>query len=215
MAPSLTWGSDVYTIRVTREHDMNKKKRKEIERLSADHERWDTGELGRSEEHMRILSDEEEKDIDDGLGLQHISLRLNKNLIEQLKGLAKLEGIGYQPLIRQVLTKYTKANEHKLDRSLSAAEAAQRADGLFVQAIKLREEILALPQLSHQKIVAETDYTRTLGQAQSLFVQAYDTTADVVVKRHAKLRMGQIADLCQAEPQAEHDRDRGKKRKAV
>lgn len=191
---------------------MDKKKLKEIERLTADHERWDNRELGASEEHMRVLSEEEERDIDDGLGLQHISLRLNKSLIEQLKALAKLEGIGYQPLIRQVLTRYSKENEHKLDILLSASEVAQRADRLFAQAVKLREEIPTFSPLSNQRILAETDYSQALGQAQTLFTQALDTGKDMVVAQHAKLRIKQIAVLCQEDLQTEYDKKYGKKK---
>lgn len=176
--------------------------RKKLEELSADHERWDNRELGASAEHIGFVSGEEEKEIDDGLGLQLISIRLNKALIEQLKGLAKLEGSGYQPLIRQVLTKYAKDNEHKLDMLLSAAEAAQRADTLFTRAVKLRDEIPKLTPLSNERIFAETDYTKALGQAQSLFLRALDECKDQVLRQHARLRMSQIAEICQQENQA-------------
>jgi predicted DNA binding CopG/RHH family protein len=195
---------------------MDEKKRKEFEALTADHERWDNRELGASEEHLQVLSEEQQteldKDIDDGLGLQHISIRLNRTLIEQLKGLAKLEGLGYQPLVRQVLTKYAKDNEHKLDMLLSAAEAADRADKLFAQAVKLRDEIPKLAPLSNERIFAEGDYSKALGQAQILFAQAFDDCKDAVLKQHTRLRMSQIADLCQQELQADHDKKYGKKK---
>jgi predicted DNA binding CopG/RHH family protein len=198
---------------------MDEKKRKEIEALTADHERWDNRELGASEEHMRVLSDEEQaeldREIDEGLGLQHISIRLNRSLIEQLKQFAQLEGIGYQPLIRQVLTKYAKDNEYKLDTLLSASEAAERADKLFAQAIRLRDEIPKLPPLSNERIFAEGDYSKSLGQAQTLFTQVLDSSKDAVLKQHAKLRMKQIADLCQEDLQTEHDKKYGKRKKAV
>lgn len=194
--------------------------KKKVEELSADHERWEPeGDLGKSPDHIAFLSDEEQakidREIDEGLGLQLISIRLNKALIEQLKGLAKLEGIGYQPLIRHVLTNYARDNEYKLDTLLSAAEAAERADKLFAQAVKLRSEIPKLPPLSNERIFAEGDYSKALGQAQTLFAHALDSSNDAVLKQHAKLRMKQIADLCQEDLQAEHDKKYGKKKKAV
>lgn len=198
---------------------MDEKKRKEFEALTADHERWDNRELGASEEHLQVLSDEQQnqldKEIDDGLGLQHISIRLNKSLIEQLKQLAQLDGIGYQPLIRQVLTRYAKDNEHKLDMLLSAAEAAERADRLFAQAIRLREQIPNMAPLSNERIFAETDYMQAIGQSQSLFAQALDTCKNPILKQHAKLRMSQIAELAQQDLQDEHDRKYGKKKHAI
>lgn len=68
--------------------------------------KWENGALGASEEHARKLSAEDEREVYDALDLQVHSISLQKTLIKQFKVLAKDEGIGYQPLIRQVLTCY-------------------------------------------------------------------------------------------------------------
>jgi hypothetical protein len=179
--------------------------KKKLDELSADHERWDNRELGASAPYLGFVCAEDEKAIDDGLGLQLISIRLSKSLIEQLKELAKLEGLGYQPLIRQVLTKYTKDNEHKLDSQLSVAESAQRADILFARAVDLRDQIPKLTPLSNERIIAESDYAKTLGHAQSLFSRALEDCKDQVLQKHAMLRMSQIAALCRQEFQSVKD----------
>jgi len=177
---------------------MNKK---ELERLCADAGLWETGKLGLSAEHIKVASEEEELAIDDALGLQLISIRLHKSLIEKLKQLALLEGIGYQPLIRQVLTRYLRENEHKLNILLSAAEAAERADAQFVLAIKLKEKISRLPPLSNDRIDAESEYSKCLGHAQTLFTLAAQSTSSAVLKQHCALRTKQIEALClQDEP---------------
>jgi hypothetical protein len=44
--------------------------------------------------------------LDRRLGLQTISIRLQKSLIDNLKKLAEQDGIGYQPYVRQILTRY-------------------------------------------------------------------------------------------------------------
>lgn len=67
-------------------------------------ESWENGELGASEAHVRKVSKKRELAVDERLGLQMISLRLQKDLIEELKKLAHEAGIGYQPYIRQLLT---------------------------------------------------------------------------------------------------------------
>lgn len=67
---------------------------------------WENGVLGASEEFAGKASIEEEKAIDEKIGLQLISIRLQKKLIEELKALAKETGIGYQPYIRQLLTQH-------------------------------------------------------------------------------------------------------------
>jgi hypothetical protein len=102
-------------------------------------------------EHTGFVSDEEDKEIDTGLGLQMISLRLSKSLIEQFKELAKLEQIGYQPLMRQVLTVYAKQNEHKLVELLTPTAATEWGDLLFMQALSflsfLKAVRLVIPSL--------------------------------------------------------------------
>lgn len=73
-----------------------------------DTEKWEKRELGASAEHVRASAPETNKAVDDALGLQLISIRLQADLIDELKRIAVEEGLGYQPLIRNVLTRYVK-----------------------------------------------------------------------------------------------------------
>ena len=82
-----------------------------------DAEKWENGELGASEEHIAKAPESSSKNVDDALGLQLISIRLQKALIEELKALSKEEGIGYQPLMRQILTNGVKALKEKHQRT--------------------------------------------------------------------------------------------------
>lgn len=186
-------------------------KKRDIEAMTADAELWETRQLGASAKHVKVVSDEEEKAIDAGLGLQLISIRLTKILIEQLKGLAKLEGLGYQPFVRQVLTKYAKENEHKLDSMLSATEAAERAEQLFTQAMKYMAVIPSLKPMSNECIEAESDYSTALRKANALFCGANEIANDPVLKRHARLRMAQIKELCEADLKVAHDKRKYKR----
>lgn len=67
---------------------------------------WESGTLGNSLEHARPASAEHQSAVDDAMALQMISIRLPKELIEDLKYLATREGLGYQPLVRRVLMRY-------------------------------------------------------------------------------------------------------------
>jgi predicted DNA binding CopG/RHH family protein len=67
---------------------------------------WEQGEIGQSEAFVKKTSLEKEKAIEEGLDLQMISIRLQKDLIDELKHLAHKAGIGYQPYIRQLLTQH-------------------------------------------------------------------------------------------------------------
>lgn len=69
--------------------------------------RWEPeGDLGQSRKHAHKVSDEDASAIDSKLGLQAISVRLQIEIIEALKAIAKKKGIGYQPLIRMILNEY-------------------------------------------------------------------------------------------------------------
>jgi predicted DNA binding CopG/RHH family protein len=70
---------------------------------------WDNGELGRDEKHVRRSKPERETSVEDSLDLQMISIRLQRELIKELKFIARFHGIGYQPLIRDVLGRFTRS----------------------------------------------------------------------------------------------------------
>jgi uncharacterized protein (DUF4415 family) len=76
-------------------------------------EAWEKGELGASKSHVRKVSSEREKAVDQGLGLQLISIRIQKDLINELKHLAREMGIGYQPYIRQLLTHHVQRKKKR------------------------------------------------------------------------------------------------------
>lgn len=81
--------------------------------------RWDTGDLGRSLEHAEVVDDGYDSTIDEALQLQMISIRLEKGLIESLKFIAaRNKGIGYQPLIRQVLHRFATAEINHIAREM-------------------------------------------------------------------------------------------------
>ena len=80
--------------------------------------KWDSGELGRDAKFVRKSTDEQAAAVEDSLDLQPITVRLQKKLIEQLKVIARSQGIGYQPMVRMILTQYAEN---------SAAQKKQRA----------------------------------------------------------------------------------------
>ena len=87
-----------------------------------DEETWDNRKLGAEEAFVRKVSSEREKILDEKLGLQAISIRLQKNLIEDLKELAGEEGLLYQPYVRQILTRYVRDEKRKRGKYLRAMD---------------------------------------------------------------------------------------------
>ena len=74
---------------------------------------WDNRDLGASEKYVRKASPDRERVLDERLGLQTISIRLQKSLISNLKKLAEDDGIGYQPYMRQVLMRHVRQIEQE------------------------------------------------------------------------------------------------------
>lgn len=103
---------------------MAKRKQKQIT------EDWDTGKLGRDSAFVRRASSADEASVDAALGLQMISLRLPRELVEEFKDIAAYRGLGYQPLMRDVLTRWacseTLAIADEIKRHAEARELLRR-----------------------------------------------------------------------------------------
>jgi len=91
-------------------------------------EAWDSRELG-SDPNFAVLPEDatDEVAIDSALGLQPISIRLQKSLIEDFKLIAQLNGLGYQTLMRQVLTRFADCEKKRVLREVVSA-AVQRKE---------------------------------------------------------------------------------------
>jgi hypothetical protein len=85
---------------------------------------FDYDSVGTDEQYVAVAP-EQDKAIDDALGLQPISIRLQKSLLDNLKALAQLNGIGYQPLVRQILTRWVDCELKDMLRERLAQERAQ------------------------------------------------------------------------------------------
>ncbi|WP_328188008.1 hypothetical protein [Marinobacter sp. OP 3.4] len=79
-------------------------------------EAWEDGSLGRAEEYVRVAGSVDEQALNEAAGLQPISIRLQKSLIEDFKMIAEINGIGYQPLIRQVLKRFADDEKKRILR---------------------------------------------------------------------------------------------------
>lgn len=86
-------------------------------------EAWESGELGKSDAHVRKTPAHVEQQIDEALGLQAISIRLPKTTIETYKHLAEMHGVGYQPLMREAICRWA---DTELKMLLTGAIQSQR-----------------------------------------------------------------------------------------
>ncbi|MGL5948252.1 MAG: CopG family antitoxin [Aeromonas sp.] len=92
-------------------------------KINGSEQAWETGELGQTAAHAIVSQDVSDTQLNLALQLQPISIRLQKSLIDDLKTIAELNGIGYQPLMRQALTRFVQA---EMKRIANEALAEQR-----------------------------------------------------------------------------------------
>lgn len=92
-------------------------------KINASDDAWESGQLGRNAEFVRVSKNANESNVDDAIGLKLISIRLQKSLIEDFKNLARFNGIGYQTLMRQVLKKFTENEKGRMAEIISRQQA--------------------------------------------------------------------------------------------
>lgn len=90
-------------------------------------EAWEEGHLGADENFVQRVSAETQSSIDDTMGLQAISIRLPKELIENFKLIAKIHGMGYQPLMREALKRFAVAEQKILLAQIANSEKKEAA----------------------------------------------------------------------------------------
>ena len=77
-------------------------------------EKWENRELGQDEKFVQHSTHTTPEMLEELLALQPISIRLSKGLIQDLKDIAQLHGLGYQPLIKQILTRFVESEKRML-----------------------------------------------------------------------------------------------------
>lgn len=90
---------------------------------------WDERKLGAEEEHVARADKSHEDALEEALEMQSISIRLPKQLIRQYKIIAAHHGVGYQPLMRDVLARFVpnalrEVFDAEQKRAVAAAEKA-------------------------------------------------------------------------------------------
>lgn len=103
-------------------------------------EAWLSGELGKEEKFAAAAPDDVELIINEHLDLQPISIRLEKSLIEDFKLIAKLHGLGYQPLMRQTLKRFADCEKKRILREVAGDMAARSKAAKSTSAGPLTEE---------------------------------------------------------------------------
>ena len=112
-------------------------------KVPASDEAWESGQLGRDAEFAEVVKTDEASELkfDDSLGLQLISIRLPKSLIEDFKSIAKLNGLGYQPLMRQVLKRFAEGEKRQIMRDLVCDIERRKKEAAEARAAEQKQKI--------------------------------------------------------------------------
>ena len=102
-------------------------------------EAWNEGRLGADEQYVAKSTYSTDDDINDALSLEPISIRLQKGLIENIKTIAELNGICYQPLIRQALTLFVDGEMQQIALDALANQRKQEQLARQIAANHVRE----------------------------------------------------------------------------
>lgn len=97
------------------------------EKILSTDEAWESGQLGADEKYARRVHPEMEAQIDETLGMQMISIRLDKNLIDSFKMLGTFHGVGYQPLMRDALKRFAEYEMKAIVSGLVESQRKQKA----------------------------------------------------------------------------------------
>lgn len=83
-------------------------------------EAWENGELGENLDTAKVTSAKRTEEINEAAGMQMISIRLPKSVIDDFKVIAQIEGIGYQPLMRTALIRFAECEAKRVMREYAA-----------------------------------------------------------------------------------------------
>ncbi len=100
---------------------------KKADKIAGMDDAWDKdGMLGNDAAYAALADPETQKAIEDALSMQMISIRLPRSVIDTFKALAVLEGIKYQPMMREALIRFANGKARRILMDAAAQQTSQR-----------------------------------------------------------------------------------------
>lgn len=92
-------------------------------------EQWESGKLGTNRATVRVAGPEIEEMFDRTTAMKLVTIRLPIPLIDALKVIAEYHGVGYQPMVRDLLTRFALSEFQTIQdaqqRKLAAVQEAE------------------------------------------------------------------------------------------
>jgi hypothetical protein len=105
-------------------------------------EAWEGRELGADAAYTEVAGAEHLTALNESLGMQSISIRIPKQMIEAYKLIAAFHGLGYQPLMRDILQRFIPEGMKEViqHHEAKAVQATNRIEELKAEAEHCNEE---------------------------------------------------------------------------
>ena len=103
---------------------------KDKDKATAVEDPWESEKLGADDKHVKPADPAVGAQIDEITGLQMISIRLDKSLIESFKLLSAFHGVGYQPLMRDALKRFAEAELKAIVSGVVESQRKEQSDKL-------------------------------------------------------------------------------------
>lgn len=120
-------------------------------------EAWESRVLGAEEAFVEAVSKKEEQDVDASIGLQMISIRLDRDLIEKVKLIADFHGVGYQPLMRDALQRFADSELRNIVERAVRSQREQRSNARVrrnAATVNEKKKSAAVKKAAHEKEAA-------------------------------------------------------------
>ncbi|MBU6455151.1 MAG: hypothetical protein KGS72_25500 [Cyanobacteria bacterium REEB67] len=127
---------------------------------------------------------------------EKLKLEMDKVIFDQIVQLARLEDTDTYVFINRILADFVADNEYKLDAHLNPVDAADKADKLFAEAVRMQRKMSAHAEGSRERIAAEAQFITVLQRAAALFAEITRRSKGSEIEKHIQLRMNQISALC-------------------
>lgn len=90
--------------------------------------KWESGEFGRSAAHVIVAPEDDSRALDSDLAMKLVSIRLPIPLIDALKQIAQYNGIAYQPMVRDLLTRFATSEIRQIAAEFEAKVRQAQAE---------------------------------------------------------------------------------------
>lgn len=101
-------------------------------KIAGTEQAWEERQLGASAEHAEVAGAEHLTALNEALGMQSISIRMPKEMIDAYKLIGAHHGVGYQPLMRDILQRFIPEGMKEVleHHKAKAVEAEDRIDDM-------------------------------------------------------------------------------------